>query len=130
MSLRDFEGKALVVILWSSYADASVAQLRDVQDLVKVSAGRVTAIGVDTDEVDEQNGARAVRLAQISFPNLLDHKVQLGGGSWYWEYWEGLFAEQLPTIIVARRDGTVAAAFTGPTDAGQVETALRGVVKS
>ena len=131
VALRDFEGKALVVILWSSYDDASVAELRDVQDLVRASAGRVTAIGVDTDEVDERNGARAVHFAQISFPNLLDHKVQLGGGSWYWEYWENLFAEQLPTTVVVRRDGTVAAAFTGPTDARQVKAALRfaGFVK-
>jgi peroxiredoxin len=126
-SLREFSGKPLIVVVWTSHNDDSLAELRDLQHLRPFLKKKVTIVGVDTDETQDEYARSFLRDSHVTFPNLIDRQVQLGGGSFYWEYQEAVFTDVLPTTLVIRPDGIVVAAFSGATSTDQIETALHSI---
>jgi thiol-disulfide isomerase/thioredoxin len=120
-NLSSFRGKPLLINVWASWCGPCRAEMASVDRLARRYAGQFNVIGISTD--DYRNDASAfLKGARVSFPNFLDHALQLE---------TMLGADRIPLTLLVDADGRILARHYGskewdsPQNAALVARTLR-----
>lgn len=102
-TLTGWRGKPMLINVWASWCGPCRAEMGSLQRLSQRHAGRLQVIGVSTDD-HRQLALAFLRSARTSFPNYLDHALQLE---------RLLGADRIPLTLLIDARGRVRGRFYG-----------------
>jgi thiol-disulfide isomerase/thioredoxin len=115
IDVRDYVGRPLVVNFWASWCAPCVEEMPAIQQVADELDGRVTVLGINTQDSAEKARQFAADLG-ISFELARDpsgsYFAAVGGFGW-------------PTTLLVDNDGVIRYRHTGPLDAGQLGDLLQ-----
>jgi thiol-disulfide isomerase/thioredoxin len=114
IDVRDYVGQPLVVNFWASWCAPCIKEMPDIQQAADDLEGRVTVLGVNTQDSAEEAREFAADVG-ISFELVRDPSgsffAAVGGFGW-------------PTTLLVDDDGVIRYRHTGPLDADQLRDLL------
>ena len=112
VSLSAFRGKPVIVNFFASWCPDCQAELGAVARVARATSGRLTVVGVDSNETSPATARRLLAAADATYPVAVDSQAKVASG---------YLVQALPVTYFLNASGQVVGATLGPQSVASLE---------